>query len=106
MPVRSLRTRFILTTVLFVAVMGACGAWSVVTFARLSAVIGETLRDSQEKIDLTATLASSLEREDDALLLSLAGDAGRARGEREEQRHRFDDAFARLRAVLTTEEEQ
>lgn len=106
MPVRSLRTRFILATVLFVAVLGACGAWSVVTFARLSAVIGETLRDSQEKIDLTATLASGLEREDDALLLSLAGDAGRARGEREEECHRFDEAFARLRAVLTTEEEQ
>lgn len=106
MPVQSLRMRFILATVLFVAVLGACGAWSVVTFARLSGVIGETLRDNQDKIDLTATLASGLEREDDALLLSLAGDAGRARGEREEQRRRFDDAFARLRAVLTTEEEQ
>jgi NtrC-family two-component system sensor histidine kinase KinB len=106
MSPRSLRTRFLLAGVLLVALMAACGAWSVVTFARLSAVIGDTLRDSQEKIDLTATLASGLEREDNALLLSLTGDAGRARGEREEERRRFEEAFARLRAVLTAGDEQ
>lgn len=106
MSPRSLRTRFLLAGVLVVAVMAACGAWSVVTFARLSAVIGDTLRDSQEKIDLTAMLASGLEREDDALLLSLTGDAGRARGEREEERRRFEEAFTRLRAVLTAGDEQ
>lgn len=106
MPVRSLRTRFILAGVVFVVVVGACGAWSMVTFARLSAVIRDTLRDSQEKIDLTAMLANGLEREDDALLLSLAGDAGRARGERDQERHRFEEAFARLRTVLTAADEQ
>jgi NtrC-family two-component system sensor histidine kinase KinB len=106
MPVRSLRTRFLLAGLVFIAVMGACGVWSMVTFARLSSVIGDTLRDSQEKIDLMATLASGLEREDDALLLSLAGDAGRARGECETERRRFEEAFAQLRSVLNAGDEQ
>lgn len=105
MSPRSLRTRFLSAGLLLVAVMAACGAWSVVTFTRLSAVIGETLHDNQDKIDLTATLAGGLEREDDALLLALAGDASRARGERDEERRRFEDAFARLQAVLISGEE-
>lgn len=65
MSPRSVRTRFLLAGVLLVAVMAACGAWNFVTFTRLSAVIGETLRDNQDKIDLTAALASGLEREDE-----------------------------------------
>ncbi len=106
MPPRSLRTRFLLTGVLLVAVMAACGAWCVVTFARLSAVIGETLRDNQDKIDLTAALASGLEREDDALLLALTGNAGKAHDQREEERRRFENNLARLQAALTAGEEQ
>lgn len=106
MSPRSLRTRFLLAGVVFVGVMGACGAWSVVTFSRLSAVIGETLRESQEKIDLTAALASGLEREDDALLPALPGNADRARGECEEERRRFEDNFTRLQGFLTTADER
>jgi signal transduction histidine kinase len=106
MSPRSLRTRFLLAGVLLVAVMGACGAWSVVTFTRLSAVIGETLRDNQDKIDLTAALASGLEREDDALLLALSGNASKARRERAEARRRFEDNFARLQDVLVVGDER
>ncbi len=106
MSPRSLRTRFLLAGVLLGAVMAGCAAWSVVTFMRLSAVIGQTLRENQDKIDLTAKLASGLEREDDALLLALAGDAGRARGERDEERRRFEEAFTRLQAVLMSDEER
>jgi NtrC-family two-component system sensor histidine kinase KinB len=105
MSPRSLRTRFLLAGVLLGAVMAGCAAWSVVTFTRLSAVIGETLRENQDKIDLTATLASGLEREDDALLLALAGEAGRARGERDKERRRFEEAFAHLQSVLISDEE-
>ncbi len=106
MSPRSLRTRFLLAGVLLVAVLAACGAWSFVAFTRLGAVIGETLRDNQDKIDLTAALASGLEREDDALLLALAGDAGKARSECEGARHRFEEDFSRLRDYLTTGDEQ
>jgi hypothetical protein len=56
-----LRTRFLLAGVLLGAVAAGCGAWSVVTLTGLSAVIGETLRENQDKIDLTAALASGLD---------------------------------------------
>jgi signal transduction histidine kinase len=103
---QGLRTRFLLAGGLLTAVMAVCGAWSVVTFTRLSAVIGETLRDNQDKIDRTAALASGLEREDDALLLALTGNASRAQTEWEEARHRFEAHFSQLQAVLTADDEQ
>jgi signal transduction histidine kinase len=106
MSPRSLRTRFLLAGVVFVTVMGACGVWSVVTFSQLGAVIGETLRDNQDKIDLTAALASGLEREDDALLLALTGNASKARSEYEEARRRFEGHFSHLQMVLTAGDEQ
>jgi signal transduction histidine kinase len=106
MSPRTLRTRFFLAGVLLVAVMAACGAWSFVAFTRLGAVIGETLRDNQDKIDLTAALASGLEREDDALLLALAGDASKARSEGEEARRRFEDNFSRLQAFVSSGDER
>jgi NtrC-family two-component system sensor histidine kinase KinB len=106
MAVRNLRTRFILAGGLLAAVMAICGMWSVGTFVHLSAVVDDTLRNSQEKIDLTAVLASTLEREDDALLLALAGDAGQARAELDRERSRFEETFARLGSVVTEETER
>jgi NtrC-family two-component system sensor histidine kinase KinB len=106
MAVRNLRTRFILAGGLLAAVMAICGTWSVGTFAHLSSVVDETLQSSQEKIDLTALLASTLEREDDALLLALSGDAGQARVELDRERNRFEDAFARLLTAITEEDER
>ncbi len=106
MTVRNLRTRFVLTGCLLAAVLTACGAWSAVTFAHLAAVVDEALENSQETIDLTATLSSTLEREDDALLMALAGGSGRVRSELDEERRRFEDAFARLRSLLPSDEEQ
>ena len=106
MAARNLRTRFILAGELLAAVMAICGIWSVGTFVHLSAVVDETLRNSQEKIDLTAVLASTLEREDDALLLALAGDAGQARVELDRERNRFAEVFAHLRTIVTEEDER
>jgi two-component system, NtrC family, sensor histidine kinase KinB len=103
---RSLQTRFILAGCLLVATTVACGAWSAFTFLRLSTRVNDTLRESQEAIDLTTTLENALEREDDALLLSLAGDPGTARTELLAQRRRFDAADERLAALLTQADEQ
>jgi NtrC-family two-component system sensor histidine kinase KinB len=103
---RSLRTQFLLAGCLLVAATAASGVWSALTFARLSAAVGETLRDSQEKIDLTAALAGTLEREDDALLLSLAGETGQAREDLHTLRERFAASLRQLRPMLRDTEEQ
>lgn len=74
-------------------------------FARLSAVGGKTLRESQTLTELTAFLASALEREDDALLLSLSGEVERARQELRTHRQQFDSAYERLGVLLREPEE-
>ena len=105
MRTQSLQTRFFMAGCLLVLTTVAGGAWSVVMFARLSTVVGETLRESQEAIDLTARLADALEREDDALLLALAGKLRNAKSEVVQQRQDFDEAYARLLPRLTDAEE-
>jgi NtrC-family two-component system sensor histidine kinase KinB len=101
-----LQTRFLLAGCLLVFTTVAGGVWSVAIFARLSAVVGETLRESQETIDLTARLADALEREDDALLLAMTGKVRNARSEVVQQRQDFDDSYARLLPRLRDPEEQ
>src|SRR6266849_6282374 len=106
MRFRSLQTRFLLAGSLLVLTTVAGGAWSVAMYARLSAVVGETLRESQETIDLTARLADALEHEDDALLLALTGKVRNARSEVAQQRQDFDDSYDRLLRRLRDPEEQ
>jgi NtrC-family two-component system sensor histidine kinase KinB len=106
MNIRRLQTRFILAGGLLVMTTVVCGIWSALTFARLSTVVGNTLRENQETIDLTAVLASALEREDDALLLSVNGDVERAQRELVSQRQRFDESYSRLLESLSDREEQ
>jgi NtrC-family two-component system sensor histidine kinase KinB len=106
MKFRSLQTRFLLAGCLLVLTTVAGGVWSVIMFARLSGVVGESLRASHETIDLTARLADALEREDDALLLALNGKVRNARSEVAQHRQDFDDAYARLLYLLRDPEEQ
>ncbi|WP_159452250.1 sensor histidine kinase [Singulisphaera sp. GP187] len=95
-----MQTRFILAGSLLAMITVGSGFWSVWTFARLGRVVDQTLRDSQATIDLAAALAESLEREDDALLLALSGDAKRADRALLVERRRGDDGYAKLRSRL------
>jgi NtrC-family two-component system sensor histidine kinase KinB len=97
MRFQSLQTRFLLTGGFLVLITVAGGAWSVFTLIGLSATVGENLRESRATIDLTASLADLLEREDDALLLALSGKIRNARSEVARQRQDFDEAYNRLR---------
>jgi NtrC-family two-component system sensor histidine kinase KinB len=106
MKVRRLGTRFFLASCLLVATTVACGIWSVFTFGRLSRVVGESLRESQRTIDLAARLASALEREDDALLLAIAGDRDRASIELAAERRYFDEGYPRLLELLVDTDER
>jgi NtrC-family two-component system sensor histidine kinase KinB len=106
MKFRRLETRFLFASCLLVAATVACGIWSALTFARLSHVVGDSLRESQATIDLAAKVASALEREDDALLLALAGDRARAREELGLQRRAFDEAYRHLSEILRQPEER
>jgi NtrC-family two-component system sensor histidine kinase KinB len=96
MRMRHLQTRFILAGCLLVLITVGSSLWSALSFARLSAVVGDALRGNQEIITLATELAGSLEREDDALLLALSGDRGPAARALAEERRRGDDSLGRL----------
>jgi NtrC-family two-component system sensor histidine kinase KinB len=102
-----LRERLLIWGALLVGVTVGSGYFSAVTFSRVSERTTEALRVDRENARLVHELAASLEDEDDALLLSLAGDSERTRAQEEllSQRRRFDDALARLRGVTTDPEE-
>jgi NtrC-family two-component system sensor histidine kinase KinB len=97
MRFQSLQTRFLVAGCFLVLITVAGGAWSAFTLAHLSTVLGETLHESQQTIDVAASLSDALEREDDALLLALSGKVRNARNELAQQRQAFDEAYDRLR---------
>src|SRR5262249_5675123 len=95
-----LQTRFILAGALLVLTTVGSGLWSAWMFSRLSAIVGKTLQESQEIIDLAAHLACSLQREDDALLLAVSGNAEKAREELTRVRQRGKEFSDRLLPLL------
>jgi NtrC-family two-component system sensor histidine kinase KinB len=101
-----LQTRFLVAGGLLVATIAVCGIWSALTFVHLSAVVSRTLRENQETIELAAALAGTLEREDDALLLLFSGGVEHARAELAAQRRHFEEAYARLLALMNGAEEK
>ncbi|HEX4610896.1 MAG TPA: ATP-binding protein [Urbifossiella sp.] len=93
---RRLQTRFILAGCLLVAATAGSSAWSAFTLSRLNAAVDAALRESQETIDLSVEIHSSLEREDDALLLFVSGDVDKAERDLAADRRRGDAGFEKL----------
>jgi NtrC-family two-component system sensor histidine kinase KinB len=100
-----LRTRFLLSGAILVLTTVASGVFCALAFARLSAVVGETVRDTEQTTAATATVANALEREDDALLLWLSGNLG-AEQRLASERSSVEEAFARLSGTLTKDDER
>lgn len=101
-----LQTRFLLVGGLLVATAAGGSVWSALTFLRLKQVMDEAIRASQEIIDLGAALHSSLEREDDALLLFLSGDFLKAQNDLKIERQRGDARFERLANQVEIKEQR
>jgi NtrC-family two-component system sensor histidine kinase KinB len=72
----------------------------------LNRVVDQAIRESQETIDLCAELHSSLEREDDALLLFLSGEVEHARHSLQAERRRGDARFEKLLRLIGPGSEQ
>ncbi|HLY11115.1 MAG TPA: ATP-binding protein [Planctomycetota bacterium] len=106
MNFRHLKTSFILAGGLVVATTVAGGIWSSLTFLRLSQLTGREIQTSKETIQLASEISGSLEREDDALLLSTAGERDRARAELGKERSGSERAYQRLVASLNESAEK
>src|SRR6185437_15931525 len=100
-----LRGRFALAGILLVATTAASSAWSGLAFRRVSLVVDAVVKDSERTTGATGTLAGALEREDDALLLTLA-DEPRGRYELANNRTTVGAALDRVDELLTSPSER
>ena len=103
-PVR-LRLRFVLAAALLVLTTVTASVWTFFALSRLSGVVTDTVQQSESVTAVTSRLAGALEREDDAVLLILAGDE---RGAQVLVRERavVDKAVADLFDVLGPDDER
>jgi NtrC-family two-component system sensor histidine kinase KinB len=69
-----LRLRFVVAAGLLVLTTVTASVWTFFALTRLSGVVTDTVRQSESVTAVTSRLAGALEREDDAVLLILAGD--------------------------------
>ena len=79
--------------------------WTLAALSRLSGLVTDTVRDSEAVTAVTSTLSGALEREDDAVLLVLAGDP-RGTSVLARERTVVDKAVADLFDVLGPADEQ
>ena len=79
--------------------------WTLAALSRLSGVVTDTVRDSEAVTAVTSKLSGALEREDDAVLLVLAGDQ-RGTSVLARERTVVDRAVADLVRVLGPADEQ
>jgi NtrC-family two-component system sensor histidine kinase KinB len=100
-----LRPRFVVAAGLLVLTTVMASVWTFLALSRLSGIVTDTVRQSESVTAVTSALAGALEREDDAVLLILAGDD---RGTRVLARDRavVDKAVADLFGVLEPEDER
>jgi signal transduction histidine kinase len=69
-----LRLRFGISAGLLVLTTVIASVWTYFALTRLSGIVSDTVRQSEAVTAVTSRLAGALEREDDAVLLILAGD--------------------------------
>jgi len=100
-----LRVRFVVAAGLLVFTTVTASVWTFLALTRLSGIVSDTVRQSESVTAVTSRLAGALEREDDAVLLVLAGDD---RGAQVLARERavVDGAVSDLFNVLGPDDEQ
>jgi len=100
-----LRTRFVVAAGLLVLTTITASVWTFFALTRLSSVVTDTVRQSEAVTAVTSRLAGALEREDDAVLLILAGEA-RGRQVLADERSVVDAALRALFDVLDPKDER
>ncbi len=101
----SLRLRFAVASALLLVTTLIVGASAAAVLSRLNRLLETTMRGSDEATDAIASVASGLEREDDALLVVLSGEAT-AMPQLADARATVDTRVDRLDNILDAPEEQ
>jgi signal transduction histidine kinase len=97
----SLKTKLLVTYLMFVITLAALGGWSAWRLEQASAVSQRILSENYESVVSAQRMKESLEREDSAALFARLGRIDRAQRQLEEHRERFDQAFVRAEGNIT-----
>jgi NtrC-family two-component system sensor histidine kinase KinB len=100
-----LRIRFVVAAGLLVLTTVTASVWTFFALTRLSRVASDTVEQSESVTAVTSRLAGALEREDDAVLLILAGDR-RGRQVLANERTVVDNVLADMIGVLGPEDDR
>jgi len=100
-----IRAQFLIAGTLLVVATAVSSTWSAASFREVSRVVGESVRDTEQTTAAADALSTAIEREDDALLLTLTDDA-RGRRALGTDRDAVANALLRLDAILTTPAER
>jgi nitrogen fixation/metabolism regulation signal transduction histidine kinase len=100
-----LQLRFVVAAGLLVLTTVTASVWTFFALTRLSRVASDTVEQSESVTAVTSRLAGALEREDDAVLLIVAGDR-RGRQALANERSVVDNVVADLIDVLGPEDER
>ena len=97
----SLRTKLLVTYLVFVVTLASLGGWSAWRLEQAGAVSQRILSENYESVVAAQSMKESLERLDSATLFAELGHTDRAHRQLEEHRRRFDAAFARAAGNIT-----
>jgi NtrC-family two-component system sensor histidine kinase KinB len=100
-----LSLRFVVAAGLLVLTTVTASVWTFFALTRLSGIVTDTVRQSESVTAVTSRLAGALEREDDAVLLILAGD-NRGSQVLAQERAVVDQAVSDLFQVLGPDDER
>ncbi len=100
-----LRLRFVVAAGLLVLTTVTASVWTFFSLSRLSGIVTDTVQQSESVTAVTSRLSGALEREDDAVLLILAGDV-RGTQVLATERSVVDKGLAELFGVLEPDDER
>lgn len=101
MKPNSIKGTLIVAAGVLISLTVLVGLWSAIGFAHMGRKIGEEIKQSRDTIELASALSGSLEREDDALLLSMTPEEERAKRELNAQRKSSALTYEKLLPLLT-----
>jgi signal transduction histidine kinase len=97
----SLRTKLLVTYLVFVITLATLGGWSAWRLEQAGAVSQRILSENYESVVAAQSMKESLERLDSATLFAELGRTDRARRQLDEHRRRFDAALDRAAGNIT-----
>ncbi|RYG71405.1 hypothetical protein EON80_05280, partial [bacterium] len=103
---KSLRTQLLASHLALVALMALVMVGAIINFFRLGASIDHILRDNYQSVVAAQNMKESLERQDSAATLFLAGQPEKARAQWKTSVVAFDKALADEQANITEEGER